>query len=453
MTDGSKEVLDDMIIGKAVKDSEDQRYVRKATQDVVYVVELDPEKLTTEFEQWIEDDLLKINAMDIRKLNVKDYSAEMMFTLGGIQMDWDRRGEMTLKYDNANSQWEAESLKKFDAGAKQYADYTMSENQELNTEVLNELTAGLDDLLIVDVERKPAGLSADLKAGDDFLKDNDAATSLMTRGFAPVAIGPNKQSDILSTEGEVVASLADGVEYVLRFGNLQLESDGETPPPAAEEGEEPAAGDNINRYLFVMARFNEDLIEKPELDELPELPADAEETAEEPAEESTEAEDKAAESDADAPASEEADAEKADAEKSDDDNAADEKADDEKTDDEAAETSDETAEAVVEAAEQEAKEKELADIIAARKSIEQENQRRLDEYQAKLKAGRERVAELNERFGDWYYVISNDVYQKIHVSLDKLVKDKEAATSDDAAAEGGVPGLPNLPLGGGIPAP
>ncbi|MEM9657330.1 MAG: DUF4340 domain-containing protein, partial [Planctomycetota bacterium] len=68
MKDGSEEVLVDMIIGKEVKDADDQRYVRKATQDVVYVVELDPEKLTTDFEEWIEDDLLQLNTFDMRRI-------------------------------------------------------------------------------------------------------------------------------------------------------------------------------------------------------------------------------------------------------------------------------------------------------------------------------------------------------------------------------------------------
>jgi hypothetical protein len=100
----------------------------------------------------------------------------------------------------------------------------------------------------------------------------------------------------------------------------------------------------------------------------------------------------------------------------------------------------------------EAKAKERADILAARKEIEEENQRRLDEHQEKIKKGKEQVAVLNERFGDWYYVISNDVFQQVHLGLDKVVKKKEAekddkATEAEAPAAGGIPGLPNLPFG------
>ena len=65
---------------------------------------------------------------------------------------------------------------------------------------------------------------------------------------------------MLSVNGEVLVGMKDGVEYVLRFGNVartQAETDGE----------------GLNRYLFVLARLNEEKIAKPELEELPALPA------------------------------------------------------------------------------------------------------------------------------------------------------------------------------------
>ncbi|QEG37149.1 DUF4340 domain-containing protein [Bythopirellula goksoeyrii] len=455
MSDNNNDNLTDMIVGKPVKDAEGQYYVRRTNQDVVYVVTLDPEKLSTNFQDWIEDDLLKINSFDIRKVAIKDYSAEMMITLAGIQMDWDRRAEMTLTYDADTSEWQAESLQEFDKDGKKYIDFTIADDEELNQEALKDLADGLDDLLLVDVERKPAGLSADLKAGDDFMKDNAAATSLMARGFAPVAIGPNKQSDILSSEGEVTASLQDGVEYVLRFGNLQMDTEtGETKPVETEEGAAPS-GDNIHRYLFVMARFNENMIEKPELEELPALPEDSKEDADtESGEDASAAEEPAS----DESASDDSEAEESDEASTDTETPpTDEATPEDESNAEDSEDADENADAESDETDSEetSKDEELADIIEKRKSIEEENQRRLDEYQAKIKEGKERVAELNERFGDWYYVISNDVYQKIHLGLDKLVKKKEAEgeTGEAAsAADEGVPGLPNLPLGG-APAP
>ena len=54
-----------------------------------------------------------------------------------------------------------------------------------------------------------------------------------------------------------------------------------------------------------------------------------------------------------------------------------------------------------------------------------QNQRKQDEYEEKIKKGQERVQELNDRFADWYYIIADDVYQKIRLSRDDLIKKKE----------------------------
>ncbi len=440
-------VLTDMIIGKKVKDADGQRYVRDADKDVVYVVNMDPKALTTKFEDWIEGDLLTINPFDVKQVDIKDYSAELVFNplTANIQARWEPRGEMAVTYDEVDAKWSAKSLKKFDKASKKYVDFPIPDGEELNEEVLNALRDGLDDLKIVDVERKPAGLSADLKAGSDFAKDAEAAEDLMNRGFAPMTNEETKQEDILSSEGEVICSLKDGVEYVLRFGNLQVDSQGTDKPSEEVEGQPETAdkksNDSVNRYMFVMARFNENMIEKPELEELPALPADApaEET---PAEASEETPAESAETtDEAAPAEATADAEKPEAET---------KENSESTTGEA-----ESPEAVADAvegeeakpddAEEQAKQKELEDIIAARKEIEQENQRRMDEYNAKIKAGKEKVAELNERFGDWYYVISNDVYQQVHLGLEKILHKKGEKPAGEAAATG-IPGMPNMPF-------
>ena len=69
MTNSNDETIADMIIGKEVKDADGQHYVRNSDQDAVYVVEIDPENLSTRFEDWIEDDLLELNPLDVRKVN------------------------------------------------------------------------------------------------------------------------------------------------------------------------------------------------------------------------------------------------------------------------------------------------------------------------------------------------------------------------------------------------
>ena len=50
---------------------------------------------------------------------------------------------------------------------------------------------------------------------------------------------------------------------------------------------------------------------------------------------------------------------------------------------------------------------------------------RHEEWQKKVKEGRELSERLNARFADWYYVISSDSFEKVHLKRKDLVKRKE----------------------------
>ena len=62
-----------------------------------------------------------------------------------------------------------------------------------------------------------------------------------------------------------------------------------------------------------------------------------------------------------------------------------------------------------------------------RERIKRDNQRKLDDYHEQIKKAETRVAELNARFDDWFYVVSDDVYKKVQLSRADLVKDSELA--------------------------
>jgi len=456
MSDLAGKPLADLIVGKAVKGSEGQRYVREAGRDVVYIIEIDPSKLTTSFENWIEKDLLKLNAWDLQTVDVKDYSAELVPVMTqdgryGVQPTWDPRAEMTLAYNDADAKWDAIKLRKFDPKAGEngdYVEFSLAEDEELNAEKLNALKTALDDLQIVDVVRKPQGLSNDLKAGEDFMNNRDALKDLMSKGFTPAATATGGAAEIISSDGEVIATMKDGTEYVLRFGNLTnvAGEDGDKPAPttaadAAAADLPPTKDSDVNRYLFVMARFNEGAVAQPELQQLPELPAKPEAAPTEPAAETAAptGENADAPADAAAPASEPA----AEAAKAEDEKAASEaNAEAEKPADAAAPAGDAPAT-------EEKNDAELEKVIAERKQIEQENQRKLDEYQASLKKGRESVKDLNLRFGDWYFVVDDEVFRKIRPSREDVIKKKEApkaeATGEQPAAPGTPAGIPSLP--------
>jgi uncharacterized protein DUF4340 len=462
MSDAQSKPLVDLIVGKPVKGAEGQRYVREAGRDVVYVIEIDPAKLSTSFEDWIEKDLLKLNAWDMQQVEVKDYSAEMGIVRGPqgqptIGVAWDPRSDLTLAYNDADAKWAPTKLRQYQpkqGKEGEYVEFKLAEDEELNTETLNALKTALDDLKIVDVKRKPQGLSNDLKAGADFTNNPEAFRDLMSKGFAAMASpdgGDGKE--IISSNGEIIATMKNGAEYVLRFGNLTGSSgqdkDGKDEK-AAEESTASADKDKkadkggVHRYLFVMARLNKDAVKQPELVKLPDLPpakTDAP-TADAAATPPTK-EGEGAVAAKDAPA----DAEKKD-ETAKSDDAAKEQTDAAKTA-EGAEKKDDAA------AKKEAEpDKEMEKVIAERKRLEQENQRKLDEYQALVKKGEQNVKDLNLRFGDWYFVVSDDVFQKVRLSRDKVIRKKEKKAEGDAASKegkdaaappAGIPGLPPIP--------
>lgn len=459
MSNDQNKPLVDLIVGKAVKGAEGQRYVREVGRPLVYAVEIDRSKLSTNFEDWIEKDLLKLNGWDLQQVDIKDYSAALVQVMSpdgqpGIGIDMADRNEMVLDYNDADAKWNVVKLTKFDATQGErgaYVEDVLAADEEINNETLNALKMALDDLQIVDVVRKPEGLSQDLKAGEGFVKNNEAKIELMMKGFTPEPSTSGGVQEIISSDGEVVATMKNGAEYVLRFGNL-TSADREH----AEEGAATAAGSpaaeaaspdgekkdsDVHRYMFVMARLNKDAVKKPETQPLPELPADAAKPAE-----GADAAAPAAETEAPAAEQPAVEGKKEDAAATSEATppAAEEGAD------KPAETTDSEKKDEAATAEPAATNPEVEKIIAERKRIEAENQRKLEEYNELLKKGEETVKELNLRFGDWYFVIDDNVFQKVRLGRDDVIKKKDAKPADAAAnpnlQPGAVPtGLPAIP--------
>ena len=406
-----------LIVGKEVPDRSGLRYVRKAGQDPIYIVAAKTDKLSTKFENWIERNLLNINTFDLKQLWLRDHAVDEM------NMALIQRGEMKVDYSDAGEpKWKLVDDQKFKDG--KWEPVNLAADEELNAAKLDELKTALDDLKIVDVSRKPAGLSADLKAAADFSTHRDAIASLASRGFFVAKLkdpSGGESVELFSNDGEIRVLMKDGVEYVLRFGGLTGESSKKADKEKGKDGKDKTpGGPQLNRYLFVMAEFDPAAIQKPQPEPLPEAkkkeeakkPDAAEKPGEaKPAEEKKAEEGKAEEKKADEAKAEEkkADETKADDKKADEKKDAEKKPDDKPADEKKAE-------------EKKAADKKAED--AERQRIETENKRKLDEYEQKLKDGKKKVGDLNARFADWYYVISDDVYRKIHLGRDDIIKKK-----------------------------
>ncbi|WP_182868677.1 DUF4340 domain-containing protein [Rhodopirellula sp. JC639] len=263
--DSSQKVIASLIVGNEVKGQEGQVYVRKPGQDPVYVVKLDDSPLSTNFEEWIEEDLLQLSSIDIENVELKDYNASL--GLQGVSLT--KNYDVELAKDG--STWTLAALKEYDK-TNPLAEPTPVEidpDKELNSQKLNDLANALDDLKFVDVNRKPEGISANLKADKDFAADQEAATQLAGRGFIPVPLGPNREIEILSANGELTATTKEGVKYILRFGNISGIADDGKDESESQPGDEEESAGGVNRYLMVSTVVDESKFPVPELKPIP----------------------------------------------------------------------------------------------------------------------------------------------------------------------------------------
>ncbi|MFP6621660.1 MAG: DUF4340 domain-containing protein, partial [Pirellulaceae bacterium] len=258
VANAKKDKLAELIIGKTVADEEEKRFVRVRTEDVTYVVKLDVTNFSTTFNEWIESDLLSLNPLDIRTLALKDYSILEVLDprTGGVVKQLMQRSDTALTWNQEESKWTIGHMHEFKK-AGQPTPTEMAENEELNTERLNELKNALDDLKIVGVREKP---------------DDTNQVKLQEYGFYPF---PTKDEngkpidDVRSANGEVHVSLQDGIQYILRFGDI-------APADVVQSSSEDSS-EEIYRYLVVMAKLDPSQLSPPELQPEITTPAPAEE--------------------------------------------------------------------------------------------------------------------------------------------------------------------------------
>ena len=452
VADEQNKKLAHLIIGKQDANNNELRFVRIQGEDVTYVVKLDLTNFTTEFSEWIEEDLLALNPLDIRNVALKDYAILDVVDprTGGPIKQLIQRSDTAVAWNQEESKWAIGHLHEFKEPNKP-TPTELSENEELNSERLNELKNALDDLKIVGVKQKPADTNQ---------------IQLQEYGFYPFPTtdeNNNKIDDVRSANGEVHVSLQDGIQYILRFGDIvPLESVKAT----AED-----STDNIYRYLVVAAKLDKSQIAPPELEPEPKVPAtpdkkpeDAAPAKEAPKKPADPAPAKKAPQDPEKKSADPGACDDEEKQATDEKKPADDKksADDKKPADQEAEkkpADEEAKPAQPPADEKPAVEppveltKEQIEKIA--EGIRKENERKLNEYQEKIAAAEKRVQELNSRFANWCFIIDEKVYNQIHLSQTDVIKEKEEADLGDfrnldpqnpgTPPPGANPLLPNLP--------
>lgn len=424
--------LADYIIGTKVEDGpENTFHVRRADEDRTYRVTLDLD-VSTKFADWIEPDLLDFRRGDIRELVIDRYSIDESrgVLVPGTQSQLTRASQ--------DDEWKLEGID--------------PAKEKVKVSTVNQIINALEDLKIVGVRPKPAGLSADLRGEGDGAIDARAVFDLEQKGFFIDSRGA-----LVSNEGDVRMATADGAMYVLRFGEVFTGSDVEIEIGKSDTGDSPeeksaddenakqtdAAGEDQDdagtdatvsddeatdngddavkksRYVFITAQFDESMIESlPEKPVKPEPPAGVD-----------------SESDADSDKKQGEVTAEGEAEKADDNESTDENA---KADTEDGAKAENAADAKDEGQEEQPDpmaeyEKALAEYETALKDWEAQQKSR----EEKIEAGRKRVQELNNRFADWYYVISAETFDDIRVSPEDLIEEVKSEESDASSTEAG----------------
>jgi hypothetical protein len=473
-------VVADLIIGNKVEGKESY-YVRRPDETKTYIADLKID-LSTKFKDWVEDDLLKVEKDNLVRLE-------------------SRRTEIT---NDGEVKADAQILTR----AKAADPWTLSglddATEELNKTDLEAMVGVVDNLKLVGIRERPqlegksllrndlsVNLPAELKQNRQILKSilDQLRGSLQEKGFMVYHDQKTDQAQLYSSEGDLVATTSDGVQYHMSFGNVFSGTDDEVefggaekkdgqdkkeakpdqkpedPPKSPAEGDTDGKKDTgkKSRYLFLRTTFDETALgPKPTEPAKPEVPAgvevdengnpvvtqdagkpaDAKDTPA-PSKTETKSEAKSEGGEAECGAQEEKKEEAATPEAKKDEPKPEPKKDDAPA---------------VEAAKPEAAKPEAPKVevpkedpvetykknLAKYRSEKAKFDSDLKAYDKKVEDGKKKVKELNDRFGAWYYVISAEDFDKLRLKRDQLVKlkvvdKKDAATnapkSDEATTK------------------
>lgn len=228
--DAAGTVLVDVIVGKKVADKEGFSYVRLPDQKRVYASKLEVD-ISTNFADWIEKDLLKIESDQIARFLSDPYKVD------------EAQGKVTNR-DPVLMNREQDPSNPDDKQGK----WVLGEGavgidgKELDATKIRQVISAVDRLQIVGVRPRPEQLTLQ---------------ALQSKGFFVTPDGKR----LFGNEGEVKAISDDGVVYTLYFGEITLDSglaltagaeDG-SKPAEAKEGEEKK---DANRFMFVDVAYD-----------------------------------------------------------------------------------------------------------------------------------------------------------------------------------------------------
>lgn len=463
--------LADLIVGNKDHDG-DKRYVRKVGEDKVYLVSAKFD-VSTKFADWAETDLLKVSGFDIIRLR----GSRPKFNAAD---EYEGDDVFELSREKSGDPWKLADLDEATEELKTDDISTM-----INT--LDDLRlVGVRPR--PSFQGKPL-LNADLKVElpKQLLDDPQVKTEIIRvlrsdlgeKGFK-VGQDESGQTQLVSREGELTAGTKDGVVYRLTFGSvftgteeeiaIGSKSDSKKDESATEKKDSKDDGKK-SRYLIVRVNFDESLLGPPPTEPVAPTPPpgveppaddkkdeskkdadakkdDASKSVESPKKETEKKSEDDKKPATDSDSKTEDSAESQDDEEGEESTKKEEKPDEKKPDadkpdtakpetpkDEKPKADEKPADSKPDATKpdetkpEESKKDLKAEYLEALKRYDAEKGRYVSDlaaHKAKIESGKKTVADLNQRFADWYYVISNDSFEKLRLSRATLIKVKDA---------------------------
>jgi len=410
----------DLIIGKEVEGQSGHFYCRHADEPQTYKTQLKID-VSVKFSDWVESDLLKLERDNITRLE----------SVRTTVSDQGQLVENTLKLsrEKFSDPWKLDGIDE--------------DTEEVNKGDIDSMVTVLDNLKLVGIRERPK-LDGKSILGNDLAvrlpkgaaRNRQVVNAIVSqlrdgleeKGFQVFQDEKSDSMQLYSTAGELIASTNDGVRYHLSFGNVFSGSDEEiekgisttkkdgedakdvkeqkaSDPPTAEKKDDAKDTGKKSRYLFVRASFHDGLLsDKPVEPTKPMVP-------------------EGVEVDENGNVVEPKEAKKED-KKSEEKKDADAKVDDQKDGDQKPEVKADPAE-------------EYKAALATYKKAKEKYDSDVKAFEKKVEEGNKKAKELNDRFGDWYYVISADDFDKLRLNREQMVKAKEKKDAADTKKEDG----------------
>ena len=317
MLDAKGEVLVDLIVGKKVSTEEQKprgmeddenaldqarpkHYVRRPDETETYIAEISLE-VSTKFSEWIEPDLLKLDSQNVRTLKIDNYETEVVGQYSSPDgpvnvLEPTKRELVSIKRDSGFANWTISGLDE--------------QKQELKTAKIDELLRVLDEMKILGVAPRyrvgnESPLTGDLKflvpesIGDDGRARQRVLFKMLydfgKRGYSFTInqamfdkVGQSAdplQMSVISKQGDITIATHEGIVYHLHFGNevvgspKEIEIGGKSKSGPAKKKKKTSKGkasksvpkkkagdsdDTTRRYVMIRVEYDESYyLDKP----------------------------------------------------------------------------------------------------------------------------------------------------------------------------------------------